>query len=74
MEKHGDKTVAKAHETGNLSVSRRRDLNPRPADYESAAPPAKLRRHVSGGISCFLKKHVLSFFHNTFEPFGVIEY
>jgi hypothetical protein len=25
--------------------SRRRDLDPRPADYKSAAPPAKLRRH-----------------------------
>ena len=26
--------------------SRRRDLDPRPADYESAAPPAKLRRQI----------------------------
>ena len=37
-------------------MSRRRDLNPRPADYESAAPPTKLRRHIGFEYYCILKK------------------
>ncbi len=36
--------------------SRRRELNPRPADYESAALPAKPRRHMfMGNIILYLK-------------------
>jgi ribonuclease HII len=52
-------------------VSRRRDLNPRPADYESAAPPAKLRRQVKAGI-LFHNKKVPVLYRNIF--LGKISY
>ena len=43
-----------------LLASRRRDLNPRPADYESAALPAKPRRHTTRGNTTSHRKKCLS--------------